>query len=162
MAQQEVLIPDIGDAEDVEVIEILAKVGAHIAKDDPLIVIESDKASMEVPASVSGTLRKITVALGDKVRTGQAIAVVEIESTNDGSGQAAPTRAAQAVQAPTQTAQVTNACAPANGLNFVCRAQNPEDLVPIPDTRWLIASGMREGAGLNQARGVLVPQVVPV
>jgi len=105
MAQQEVLIPDIGDAEDVEVIEILAKVGAHIAKDDPLIVIESDKASMEVPASVSGTLRKITVALGDKVRTGQAIAVVEIESTNDGSGQAAPTRAAQAVQAPTQTVQ---------------------------------------------------------
>ena len=85
MAQQEVLIPDIGDAEDVEVIEILAKVGAHIGKDDPLIVIESDKASMEVPASVSGTLRKITVALGDKVRTGQAIAVVEIESTSDGS-----------------------------------------------------------------------------
>src|SRR4029450_7779491 len=75
MAQQEVLIPDIGDAEDVEVIEILAKGGAHIGKGDPLIVIESDKASMEVPASVSGTLRKITVALGDKVRTGQAIAV---------------------------------------------------------------------------------------
>ena len=99
MAQQEVLIPDIGDAEDVEVIEILAKVDAHIAKDDPLIVIESDKASMEVPASVSGTLRKITVALGDKVRTGQAIAVVEIESTNDGSGQAAPTRAAATISA---------------------------------------------------------------
>ena len=95
MAQQEVLIPDIGDAEDVEVIEILAKVGAHIGKDDPLIVIESDKASMEVPASVSGTLRKITVALGDKVRTGQAIAVVEIESTSDGLGQASaePTQA---------------------------------------------------------------------
>ena len=45
--------------------------------------------------------------------------------------------------------QMTNACAPANGLNFVCGAQNPEDLVPIPGTRWLIASGMRGGAGLK-------------
>jgi hypothetical protein len=53
------------------------------------------------------------------------------------------------LSAQTQTAQVTNACAPTNGLNFVCGAQNPEDLVPIPDTRWLIASGMREGAGLK-------------
>ena len=78
MAQQEVLIPDIGDAEDVEVIEILASVGAQIAIDDPLIVIESDKASMEVPATVAGKLRKITVALGDKVREGQVVAIVEV------------------------------------------------------------------------------------
>jgi pyruvate dehydrogenase E2 component (dihydrolipoamide acetyltransferase) len=83
MAQQQILIPDIGDAEDVEVIEILAKVGAQIGKDDPIIVIESDKASMEVPASISGTLRKIIVALGDKVRAGQAIAVVEVEATEE-------------------------------------------------------------------------------
>jgi hypothetical protein len=45
--------------------------------------------------------------------------------------------------------QVTAACASTNGLNFVCGAQNPEDLVPIPGTRWLIASGMKEGAGLK-------------
>ena len=86
MAEKEVLIPDIGDAEDVEVIEILAKVGAQIAKDDPLIVIESDKASMEVPATVAGTLRKIVVALGDKVHAGQAIAVIEAESASGGTG----------------------------------------------------------------------------
>ena len=89
MAQKEVLIPDIGDAEDVEVIEILAKIGAQIGKDDPLIVIESDKASMEVPASVAGTLRKINVSLGDKVRAGQAIAVVEVDSATDGTAPAA-------------------------------------------------------------------------
>jgi pyruvate dehydrogenase E2 component (dihydrolipoamide acetyltransferase) len=85
MAEKEVLIPDIGDADDVEVIEILASVGAQIAIDDPLIVIESDKASMEVPATVAGTLRKLTVALGDKVRTGQVFAVVdvEVESASD-------------------------------------------------------------------------------
>jgi len=49
----------------------------------------------------------------------------------------------------TQPPQATAACAPANGLNFVCGAKNPEDLVPIPGTRWLIASGMTAGAGLK-------------
>jgi hypothetical protein len=53
------------------------------------------------------------------------------------------------LSAQTQPPSVTTACAPANGLNFVCGAQNPEDLVPIPGTRWLIASGMKEGAGLK-------------
>src|SRR5689334_14553829 len=48
-----------------------------------------------------------------------------------------------------QAAQAVSACAPVNGLNFVCGAQNPEDLVPIPDTRWIIASGLRDGAGLK-------------
>ncbi len=91
MAEKEVLIPDIGDADDVEVIEILVKVGAKIAIDDPLIVIESDKASMEVPATVAGTLRKISVSLGDKVRTGQTIAVVEVASATDGAAAAKET-----------------------------------------------------------------------
>ena len=53
------------------------------------------------------------------------------------------------LSAQTQPTQATTACAPANGLNFVCGAQNPEDLVPVPGTRWLVASGMREGAGLK-------------
>ena len=53
------------------------------------------------------------------------------------------------LSAQTQPPQATTSCAPANGLNFVCGAQNPEDLVPIPGTRWLIASGMKDGAGLK-------------
>jgi hypothetical protein len=56
---------------------------------------------------------------------------------------------ASPLSAQTQPPAVTTACAPANGLNFVCGAQNPEDLVPIPGTRWLIASGMKSGAGLK-------------
>ena len=79
MAQQDIRIPDIGGAEDVEVIEILVTPGSVIATNDPLIVIESDKASMEVPATVSGKLLKITVALGDKVHEDQVIAVVEVD-----------------------------------------------------------------------------------
>ena len=53
------------------------------------------------------------------------------------------------LSAQTQPPQATTACAPANGLTFVCGAQNPEDLVPVPGTRWIIASGMKAGAGLK-------------
>ena len=62
---------------------------------------------------------------------------------------AAAVTPASPLSAQTQPPQATTSCAPTNGLNFVCGAQNPEDLVPIPGTRWLIASGMKDGAGLK-------------
>lgn len=69
----DVLIPDIGDAEDVEVIEICVGVGDAVGEDDALIVIESDKASMEVPAPFAGTVAEVLVALGDHVNSGDPI-----------------------------------------------------------------------------------------
>ena len=72
-----IVIPDIGDAEDVEVIEICVAVGEAVAENDPLIVIESDKASMEVPALVAGTVAEVLVALGDHVNSGDAILRLE-------------------------------------------------------------------------------------
>jgi hypothetical protein len=62
---------------------------------------------------------------------------------------AAAATPASPLSAQAQPPQATTSCAPTNGLNFVCGAQNPEDLVPIPGTRWLIASGMKAGAGLK-------------
>ena len=62
---------------------------------------------------------------------------------------AAAVTPASPLSAQTPAPQATTSCAPTNGLNFVCGAQNPEDLVPIPGTRWLIASGMKAGAGLK-------------
>lgn len=76
----EVAIPDIGDAEDVEVIEICVVPGDLVAENDALIVIESDKASMEVPAPFAGTVAEVLVALGDQVNAGDAILRVEAES----------------------------------------------------------------------------------
>ena len=69
----DVVIPDIGDAEDVEVIEICVAVGDAVGENDALIVIESDKASMEVPAPFAGTVDEVLVALGDHVNTGDPI-----------------------------------------------------------------------------------------
>ena len=73
----EVAIPDIGDAEDVEVIEICVSPGDEVAQNDALIVIESDKASMEVPAPFAGAVAEVLVALGDTVNAGDPIARVQ-------------------------------------------------------------------------------------
>ena len=90
MAQQDIRIPDIGDADDVEVVEILVTVGANVVVGDPLIVIESDKASMEVPTTAAGTIEQITVAVGDKVREGQVIAIVESDGSAEPANRAIP------------------------------------------------------------------------
>ena len=74
--ETDVVIPDIGEAEDVEVIELCAAPGDPIEVDDPLIVIESDKASMEVPSPFAGTLRDLKVVLGDVVNAGDVIAII--------------------------------------------------------------------------------------
>ncbi|WP_321527688.1 dihydrolipoyl dehydrogenase [Sedimenticola selenatireducens] len=70
---EQIHVPDIGEFEDVEIIEILVSVGDAINIDDPLITLESDKASMEIPSPLSGTVQEILVKLGDKVSRGSLI-----------------------------------------------------------------------------------------
>ena len=79
MSTVKVDIPDIGDAKDVEVIEICVSKGDDIEQDDALIVIESDKASMEVPSPVAGKVISIAVSLGDLVNTGDPVLELEAE-----------------------------------------------------------------------------------
>ena len=69
----DIVVPDIGDIENVEVIEILVGVGDQVSLDDSLVTLESDKASMEIPASGSGVIESISVSVGDKVSTGDII-----------------------------------------------------------------------------------------
>jgi pyruvate dehydrogenase E2 component (dihydrolipoamide acetyltransferase) len=69
----EVRVPDIGDFKDVPVIEILVKPGDHVKKEDPLIALESEKATMEVPSPNEGTVSAVSVKIGDKVSQGSAI-----------------------------------------------------------------------------------------
>lgn len=79
----EILIPDIGNFDSVDVIEILVKPGDKVNKDDPLITLESDKASMDIPATESGIIKEIKVSVGDKVKEGSAIATFE-SASDDG------------------------------------------------------------------------------
>ena len=70
-------VPDLGDFADVEVIEILVLPGDVIAVEDPLITLETDKASMDVPASDAGTIVSVDVRVGDRVSTGTAVVTIE-------------------------------------------------------------------------------------
>ncbi len=75
--ERTLLVPDIGDFEDVDVIEVHVAQGQEIAADDPLITLETDKAAMDVPAEVGGTITSVLVAVGDKVSKDSPIAVIE-------------------------------------------------------------------------------------
>ena len=81
MATKIINIPDLGEAEDVEVIEVCTKVGDEVGSEDPIIVLESDKAAMEIPASVIGKVISIEVSVGDTVSSGSPF--LQIEISND-------------------------------------------------------------------------------
>src|SRR3954452_13854263 len=73
----DIRIPDIGDFKDVPIIEIFVKPGDSVKVDDPLVALESDKATMEVPSPQPGTVKEISVETGDKVSEGTLILVLE-------------------------------------------------------------------------------------
>jgi dihydrolipoamide dehydrogenase len=81
MTKQTILLPDIGDYSDIPVIEVLVKVGDVIEKEQALLVLESDKATMEVPAEMGGTVVSLALKPGDKVSKGSVIAEIEASST---------------------------------------------------------------------------------
>ena len=73
----EVLVPDIGDFDSVDVIEVIVNEGDRIAVEDSLITVESDKASMDIPSSHAGVVKEIKVKVGDKVAKGSLILTLE-------------------------------------------------------------------------------------
>jgi len=81
---QAIKVPDIGGAEGVEVIEISVKVGDVIAENDSIVVLETDKASMEIPADKAGKVVAIKVKTGDKVSQGDLLIEVEAEGADAG------------------------------------------------------------------------------
>jgi len=98
MSLIDITIPDIGGFADVPVIEILVAPGDTIAKDAPLITLESDKATMEVPSTIAGTVRDIKVKVGDKVSEG--VAIISVETTDTVAAPAAPAAPAPVAAAP--------------------------------------------------------------
>ena len=107
MALINVMVPDIGDFDEVAVIELLVKVGDTVKAEQSLITVESDKASMEIPSSTAGVVKELKVALGDKVKEGSVVLVVEA------AGDAAAPAAAPAPVAPAPAAAAAPSAAPA-------------------------------------------------
>lgn len=111
---QELKVPDIGDFKDIPVIEILVKVGDTVAKDQSIVTLESDKATMEVPADVAGVIKELRVKLNDKVSMGSVVAIIEAGAAVS-AGAAAPAAApapAPAASAPAPAPAAVAAPAP--------------------------------------------------
>ncbi|MDG9729473.1 dihydrolipoyl dehydrogenase [Ignatzschineria sp. RMDPL8A] len=107
----EMKLPDIGNFDGVDVIEVLVNVGDSVAVDDPLLTLESDKASMDVPAEIAGTITEILVNVGDQIKEGDAIFRIE------------PSEGAPAVEAKAETAQPASAPCADESVNTSASAE---------------------------------------
>lgn len=130
MAIEKITVPDLGEASDVEVIELLVTVGQQVAENDSLLVLESDKAAMEIPAPMAGIVKSIAINLGDTVSTGVEILSLEVESNNASAEPVADVAAEEMQQAP-QAGEPSAEAAPESG-----KAEQPasvESVVTVPD-----------------------------
>ncbi len=130
MAIEKITVPDLGEASDVEVIELLVTVGQQVAENDSLLVLESDKAAMEIPAPMAGIVKSIAINLGDTVSTGVEILSLEVES-NNASAEPVAEVAADETQQALQVDESSPKAAPASG-----KAEQPasiESVVTVPD-----------------------------
>lgn len=129
MALTDIKVPDIGDFSEVGVIEVLVQVGDTIKVEQSLLTVESDKASMEIPSSHAGVVKEIKVALGDKVKEGSVIVVLETADAAPAPAAAAP---APVAAAPAPVAAAPVAAAPVASVASAPAASSTVDL-KIPD-----------------------------
>ena len=112
MATQEVKVPDIGDFKDVPVIQVFVKAGDPVKPEDPLISLESDKATMDVPSPAAGTVKELKIKVGDRVSEGRVILVLETAAAG-AAAQPAATEARPAPATEARPAPATEARPPA-------------------------------------------------
>jgi dihydrolipoamide dehydrogenase len=128
VSRVELLVPDIGNFHDVEVVDVLVKAGEAVEIDTPLVTLETDKASMDVPSTAAGKLAEVLVKRGDKVSKGSVLARVE---TADGAAQPAGAAAAAAASAPATPAAKPAPSAPTPAP----AARPPQPPAPPPEAR---------------------------
>ncbi|HYP82562.1 dihydrolipoyllysine-residue acetyltransferase [Variovorax sp.] len=143
MALMEVKVPDIGDFDDVAVIEVLVKAGDTIAVDQSLITVESDKASMEIPSTAAGVVKELKVDVGSKVREGSVVLLLEGEGEGAAPAPAAsaPPPAAAPSPAPAPAPEAAAAPAPAAGGSLEVKLPDIGDFKDVAVIEVLIKPG---------------------
>ncbi|OGB31604.1 MAG: dihydrolipoyllysine-residue acetyltransferase [Burkholderiales bacterium RIFCSPLOWO2_12_FULL_61_40] len=166
MASIDIFVPDIGDFDEVTVIELMVKVGDTVKADQSLITVESDKASMEIPSSHAGVVKEIKVKLGDKVKQGSPVVVLEGEGAGAAPAPvAAPAPAAAAAPAtvsvpnvpaaPVAIAQAAPVSVAASAPAAAVPAHEPTALaLNLPHASPSVRKFARElGVPLNEVKG---------
>ncbi|MGZ4177607.1 MAG: dihydrolipoyllysine-residue acetyltransferase [Solirubrobacteraceae bacterium] len=130
-------VPDIGDFDDVPVIEILVSVGDEVAVEDPLVTLESDKATMDVPAPFAGVVREVNVSIGDRVSQGSVLMSIEGSDGDSGGGEPAETaaaadRAAAPATAPAESQEAPSQPDSSPPAESQESAESPESAAPAP------------------------------
>jgi pyruvate dehydrogenase E2 component (dihydrolipoamide acetyltransferase) len=124
---ESIKVPNLGDSKDVEVIELLVKPGQSVKENDSLMVLESDKAAMEIPSPKSGVIKSLSIKLGDQVSEGDEILLLEVEGA---AAAPAPTAKAESAPAPVVSAQVA---APAPAPAAAAPATVSVENIFVPD-----------------------------
>jgi len=176
MATMELRVPDIGDFKDVEVIELLVKVGDEVELDQSLVTVESDKASMEIPSSSAGRVVSLSVKLGDKVSEGSVLGMVEVAgAAGDAASKAASTggssvsteqttvstAAATTVSAGSKAEGVASVGAERVGSSREGRAAPPEATLPATPAATLPATPAATPAALSSGQFERLPHASP-
>jgi dihydrolipoamide dehydrogenase len=143
-------VPDIGDFEDVPVVEVLVAAGDTVAAEDSLVVLESEKATMEVPSPQAGVIKDVLVTVGDKVKEGVALVTLEVEG--DGSSAAGTSPSASTPSTPS----VGSDAAPGDGP--AAPAQRGADATPVTSTSTEPEPEQRKA---REGAGVLEPVDLP-
>src|SRR5690606_3248635 len=79
----EVVVPDLGDFSDVEIVDVLVKPGDEVSPEDPLVTLETDKATMDVPSPAAGRVAELKIAVGDRVSTGDPLLSLETDGARE-------------------------------------------------------------------------------
>ena len=147
VSRVDLVVPDIGNFSDVEVVDVLVKTGESIEVNSPLITLETDKASMDVPATAAGTLAEVLLKRGDKVSKGSLIARVETRAEQAEPAQAAPPAARPAARA---APAARESPPPAPGA----ASEGAGDTVRMPQPK--ASAAERAAADFNASTGLLV------
>ena len=168
----DLLVPDIGDFENVEIIEVLVKKGDKINKNDPVVTLESDKSSVEVPSEYEGTIENINVKIGDKVSKGDLILTIssenkdEHEKINKTLDEKIPPSTEKLIEeAETATKSDTKVTEPkqikqTRLINEVKMVSSNDDIDPVETKEWLDSlSAVLENDGSERAH-FLIKQLI--
>ena len=159
---EKLLVPDIGDFENVEVIELLVKEGQEIQKNDPIITIESDKSSVEIPSTISGKIESVIVKVGDKVSKGDLILTLSNSNQSSSTSRVIPKDTENLIQEAENALKENQERKPQTKKKEKPKIQviKENDLDPIETNEWIESlSAVIEKDG-NQRAHYLIKELI--